>query len=348
MLRRTLLAALLWLASAGAAFATNCPSYPFTLINGTTADATQVMANFNNVLNCANTILAPLASPPFTGTPTAPTAAPGTSTTQLATTAFANAAAAAQGANPTATGGPVAVNGSATTYMRSDGAPAIQKASNAVFGLAEGDGVTLNLTGGIGVVSSTTVNGVTCTPGGSCTVAAAAGTLTGSTLASGVTTSSLTSFGTNPTINGNAILLTNLSNASGNAAICYTTSTSVVSFAGSCNVSDARLKHHWKFDVPGLDFVMAVKPGTFDWLDTGDSRARQVGLTAQDVEKLLPEAVSTGADRTITLPGGTKKTIHAVKSLDYAKLTLPLIVAVQQQQQEIADLKAEVAKLKSR
>ena len=31
---------------------------------------------------------APLASPAFTGTPTAPTAAPGTNTTQVATTAF--------------------------------------------------------------------------------------------------------------------------------------------------------------------------------------------------------------------------------------------------------------------
>lgn len=36
-----------------------------------------------------------LASPPLTGTPTAPTAAPGTSTTQVATTAFVGAAVAA-------------------------------------------------------------------------------------------------------------------------------------------------------------------------------------------------------------------------------------------------------------
>jgi hypothetical protein len=37
-------------------------------------------------------VLSPLASPPFTGTPTAPTAAPGTSTTQISTTAFVAAA----------------------------------------------------------------------------------------------------------------------------------------------------------------------------------------------------------------------------------------------------------------
>jgi hypothetical protein len=42
--------------------------------------------------------LAPLASPALTGTPTAPTAAPGTNTTQLATTAFVQAALTAAGA----------------------------------------------------------------------------------------------------------------------------------------------------------------------------------------------------------------------------------------------------------
>ena len=55
------------LLSSSAAFATTCPAYPYTLTNGTTADATQVMGNFNSILTCANTSLAPLASPSFTG-----------------------------------------------------------------------------------------------------------------------------------------------------------------------------------------------------------------------------------------------------------------------------------------
>ena len=42
----------------------------------------------NEALSIINTVKAPLASPTFTGTPTAPTAAIGTITTQLATTAF--------------------------------------------------------------------------------------------------------------------------------------------------------------------------------------------------------------------------------------------------------------------
>ena len=52
------------LALAGALFmacgahAANCSTYPFTLTNGQTADATQVMANFNSILSCGNSNLA--------------------------------------------------------------------------------------------------------------------------------------------------------------------------------------------------------------------------------------------------------------------------------------------------
>lgn len=52
-------------------------------------------------------------------------------------------------ANPTATGGPNAVNGSATTFMRSDAAPAIQLGTNVIPGLAQGDNVTISLVAGI-------------------------------------------------------------------------------------------------------------------------------------------------------------------------------------------------------
>lgn len=47
--------------------AQTCASYPYTLSNGTTADADQVMANFGSIESCANTALAPLNSPSFTG-----------------------------------------------------------------------------------------------------------------------------------------------------------------------------------------------------------------------------------------------------------------------------------------
>jgi hypothetical protein len=53
------------------------------------------------------------------------------------------------GANPTATASDTAVNGVATTFMRSDAAPAIQKTSASVFGLAKVDGTTITATAGV-------------------------------------------------------------------------------------------------------------------------------------------------------------------------------------------------------
>src|SRR5271166_3840873 len=53
------------------------------------------------------------------------------------------------GANPSATAGPAAVNGSATTFMRSDGAPLIQKASASQFGIVEVDNTTITAASGV-------------------------------------------------------------------------------------------------------------------------------------------------------------------------------------------------------
>lgn len=51
-------------------------------------------------------------------------------------------------ANPTATAGPAAVNGTATTYMRSDAAPAVQKAGASQFGIVQ-PGTTLACPSGV-------------------------------------------------------------------------------------------------------------------------------------------------------------------------------------------------------
>lgn len=58
------------------------------------------------------------------------------------------------GANPTATASDTAVNGVAVTFLRSDGAPAIQKTSASVFGLVKVDGTTLTATAGVASVGT--------------------------------------------------------------------------------------------------------------------------------------------------------------------------------------------------
>jgi hypothetical protein len=58
MFKRLLLALGLLVMATAPALAVNCSSYPYTLTNGSTADANQVMSNFNSILNCANNNLA--------------------------------------------------------------------------------------------------------------------------------------------------------------------------------------------------------------------------------------------------------------------------------------------------
>jgi hypothetical protein len=51
--------------------------------------------------------------------------------------------------NPTATAGATAINGSASTYMRSDAAPAISLGSASTFGIVKADGTTITASGGV-------------------------------------------------------------------------------------------------------------------------------------------------------------------------------------------------------
>ena len=69
-------------------------------MNGTAAVGASKRAARADHVHPTDTSRAPLASPVFTGTPTAPTAAAGTNTTQLATTAFVKAAIDANGGEP--------------------------------------------------------------------------------------------------------------------------------------------------------------------------------------------------------------------------------------------------------
>lgn len=64
-------------------------------------------------------------------------------------------------ANPTATAGPTAVNGVASTYMRSDAAPAVQLGTAAVPGIVQPDGTTVSVSAG--VISSTPRSAVRAT-----------------------------------------------------------------------------------------------------------------------------------------------------------------------------------------
>jgi hypothetical protein len=103
-------------------------------------------------------------------------------------------------------------------------------------------------------------------------------------------------------------------------------------------VSDARLKKNILPIENALSSLVLLKGVSYDWNrtenpDLGLSDARQLGLIAQDVEKVLPLAVSEG-------PGG-------FKAVDYNKITPVLIEAVKEQQKTIESQKSEIDALKS-
>ncbi len=129
------------------------------------------------------------------------------------------------GANPTASIGLTAVNGSALTFMRSDAAPAISQAisptwsgthtfSNTIAGAISGNAGTATA-----LQTARAINGVNFDGTAPITVTAAAGTLTGATLASNVLASSLTSVGTLAAL---TVTATITGSVSGNAATVTT------------------------------------------------------------------------------------------------------------------------------
>lgn len=77
MMKRLVTGAALSLALGAHAWSQSCPAYPNALSNGTTADALQVMGNFDTIMTCVNG-LAPLANPPLAGIVTVNNSSPST------------------------------------------------------------------------------------------------------------------------------------------------------------------------------------------------------------------------------------------------------------------------------
>lgn len=110
--------------------------------------------NFSATVTASLASKAPLESPAFSGTPTAPTASIGTNTTQIATTAFVNSAVSAGGALPSQTG-------NAGRFLRTDGSTAawssdiITDANRTAIKTVLGNNMALNV-GGSGFVNYAT------------------------------------------------------------------------------------------------------------------------------------------------------------------------------------------------
>jgi len=98
--------------------------------------------------------------------------------------------------------------------------------------------------------------------------------------------------------------------------------------AYSTTPSDKRLKTNINDINYGLDAVMKLSPKEYDWKEND---RHDIGFIAQEVEQVIPEIVKD-----------KKHFDKEIKTLDYEKLTAVLIKAVQEQQQQINELKEKL------
>jgi hypothetical protein len=95
------------------------------------------------------------------------------------------------------------------------------------------------------------------------------------------------------------------------------------------STSDARRKENLTRIHNPLSKVMSINGYTFDWIDKPNKK-RDTGLIAQEVEKVLPEAVGT-------VWGDDGK---EWKSIQYGNMVGLLVEAIKELKEEIEELKS--------
>ena len=119
----------------------------------------------------------------------------------------------------------------------------------------------------------------------------------------------------------------------------------IIAYSGTV-ASDKRLKTNIQNISSSLDKVKKLRPVEFDWLVDRDRH--EYGLISQEVEKVVPEIV-TEHDAI----GDTKEFLKKLdgtetfKTVDYAKLTVLLVDAMKEQQEQINELKLQIKEIKN-
>jgi hypothetical protein len=171
------------------------------------------------------------------------------------------------------------------------------------------------------------INGVSFNGSADITVTAAAGTLSGATLASGVTASSLTSVGTLTTLT--------VSGATATGALTVTGAVTATGDITAFFTSDKRHKNNIQTIPNALEKVSKLNGVTWEWNDDVNEVTKstpKTGLIAQEVQEVLPEVVKTRDDGFL--------------ALDYSKMMGLMVEAIKEQQTQIHSLTIEIEKLK--
>ncbi|MFN8286875.1 MAG: tail fiber domain-containing protein [Chitinophagales bacterium] len=121
---------------------------------------------------------------------------------------------------------------------------------------------------------------------------------------------------------------------------------------GTIQTSDARLKKNIIDLDRGVGAVMKLHPVSYEWKNEEDGKGVQIGFLAQEVEKVVPEAVQHDFITQAEIDAAVKAGKPAPKYTDiygmkYVELIPVLTKAIQEQQQQIEDLKKEIQNLKN-
>ncbi len=115
------------------------------------------------------------------------------------------------------------------------------------------------------------------------------------------------------------------------------TVTGKVKSTGINETSDERLKKNFESIEGSLDKVLAMTGKYYDWRisefpNLGLSEGRQIGVIAQEMEKILPEVVTTGED--------------GFKAVEYGHIVPVLIEAIKEQHAIINAQQSELTSIK--
>ena len=110
--------------------------------------------------------------------------------------------------------------------------------------------------------------------------------------------------------------------------------------AFSTTTSDINLKDNIQTISGSLNKVMNLRGVEYVWNKGGRKGQKDLGVVAQEVEKVLPEIVR---EKRLPLMDSSDKTY---KTVDYERITAVLIEGMKEQQEQIDDLRREVEELK--
>jgi len=110
--------------------------------------------------------------------------------------------------------------------------------------------------------------------------------------------------------------------------------------AQSTSISDSRLKDNIIPISGALDKIKSLRGVSYTW-NSGKKKGKQdIGLIAQEVEKVIPEIVK---DKKLPLMDGIDPD-ETYKTIDYEKIIAVLVEAVKDQQKQIDNLEKQIKK----